>query len=467
MKTWLIVATVGVLGGGTALFTVLRGNGGDVHCFNTTVETGPIVMSVETLGTIEPLTTVTVGCESTGKIVEISVDFDDPVSKDQIICRVDPELAEAQHAQSKAELMRAKSSLVDAEIFERQQNADLPNATMQAEGKLKEAQAALLAESASWKRMEKLQGTDDATPLEVTVTQSNFERAQAAVQIAQALYDQAKNNEKFLPERAKEAVDQAKAALQLAEARFEATQAQLDKCIIRSPIDGIVLQRYLDVGTTVNAAFQTPPLFLLAPSLTRMKVNAKVSESDIVHIDVGQKADFTVEGKQRVHFAGRILHKRNQPEIVQGVTTYTVILEVANDDRKTLLPGMSVNVGIECVNRPDATRIANKALRFKPPLPIEQRQAMIDALQWPEEPKGADGGPALYCKQAHLWKYDEAAGKWQAVPVWIGVTDNVNTEILLGAKPGDQFVREFADSSTAGFSLKEAIKLASPDNRTL
>lgn len=467
MRIWLILGTVGVLGGGTALFTKLSGSGGEGTCFNAAVETGPIVMTVETLGTIEPLTTVTVGCESTGKIVEIAVDYDQPVSKDQVICRIDPELAEAQHAQSKAELARAKSSLLDAEILQREQSANLPVATKQAKGRLEEVQAALLAETSNWNRIDKLRTSGDASELEWTAIKSNFERAQAAVVIAEAAHEQAKLNEQFLPLRAQQAVDQAKAALQLAEARFEATQAQLDKCIIKSPIDGIVLQRYLDVGTTVNAAFQTPPLFLLAPSLTRMKVNAKVSESDIVHIDVGQHARFTVEGKQRVHFEGRILHKRNQPEIIQGVTTYTVILEVDNDERKTLLPGMSVNVEIECVNRPNATRIANKALRFKPPLPIEERQALVDALEWPAEPTADGGGPALYCKQTHLWQFSEASRQWRAVPVWIGVTDNVNTEILLGAKPGDQFVREFADSSSAGFSLKEALKLASPDNRTL
>lgn len=467
MRTWLILATVGVLGGGTALFTTLGGGHGNVQCFNAKVESGAIVMTVETLGTIEPLTTVTVGCETTGKIVEIAVDHDDPVKKNQVICRIDPELAEAQHAQSKAELARAKSALVDAEILQKEQNANLPVATKQAEGKLQEAQAALLAEAYNWKRIDGLFESGDATEAEWTMYKSNHERAKAAVLFAEAAYEQAKLNEEFLPQRAREAVGQAKATLMLAEARFEATQAQLDKCIIQSPIDGIVLQRYLDVGTTVNAAFQTPPLFLLAPSLDRMKVNAKVSESDIVHIDVGQKARFTVEGRQRVRFAGRILHKRNQPEIVQGVTTYTVILEVDNDERQTLLPGMSVNVEIECVNRPNALCIANKALRFKPPASIEQRQALVDALVWPEEPKAEDGSPALYCKRTHLWQYNETDGNWRAVPIWIGVTDNVNTEILLGAKPGDEFVREFADSSSGGFSLKEAIKLASPDNRTL
>jgi len=217
----------------------------------------------------------------------------------------------------------------------------------------------------------------------------------------------------------------------------------------------------------VNAAFQTPPLFLIAPDLDRLRVLAKVSESDIVHVEPGQIARFTVEGKRRVEFEGKILHKRFQPEVVQGVATYTVILEVNNDERATLLPGMSVNVEIECVNRPDAVRISNKVLRFKPPIALEARSDLLDAAVWPPQPRDEGGGPALYCKKSHLWRFDEAARTWQVVPVWIGITDNLNTEVLGGATPETRVVSEFIDDSSASFSLKEAIRLARPDNRTL
>lgn len=467
MRMWLILTAVVILGGGTAYFTTLGDGRRDFEMGIAEADSGPLVMTVETLGTVEPLTTVTVGCETTGKIIEISVDHDDPVKKDQVICRIDPELVEAENSKAAAELARARSTVVDAEIRQREQEANLPVATQRASGQLEEAKASLIAEAHNWKRLDKLYKEENATETEWTLSRANHERALAAVQIAQSAYDQAKLNEEFLPKRASEAVDQAKAAAQLAEAQFRQTQTQLERCIIRSPIDGIVLKRYLDVGTTVIAQLQSPSLFDIAPGLDRMKVLAKVSESDIVHIEVGQPAKFTVEGKQRVEFSGKILHKRNQPEIVQGVTTYTVILEVDNDDRRTLLPGMSVNVEIECVKRPEAVRIVNKALRFKPPLTLDERQELLDNAKWPDEPTDAEGKPANYCKKSHLWRFDAASMKWELVPVWIGITDNVLTEVLAGAKPGDKFVREFTYKSGGTFSLKEAIRLAQPGNRTL
>lgn len=467
MRTWLTLSVVTIVGGGAAYLSFFGGDRRDYEMVTTTVDRGPIVMTVETLGAIEPLTTVTVGCETTGKIVEIAVDHDDPVTKDQVICRIDPELVSAEHQQSAAELSRAKGALAEAQVRRDEQIANLPVLTEQALGRLQEAEATLVAEEYNWKRIDRLFQEDNATEAEWTAQKARYQAAKAAVKIARAAHKQAENNEKFVPRQLQQAVEQAESALKLAEARFEQTKTRVDRCVIRSPIDGIVLKRFMDVGVTVNATFQTPPLFLIAPSLDRMQVNAKVSESDIVHIEVGQPARFTVEGKQRVEFEGAILHKRNQPETVQGVTTYTVLLQVDNDDRRTLLPGMSVNVEIECVNRPDAVLISNKALRFKPPIPLEVRQALVDGLTWPEQPRGPDGRPALYCKKDHAWRFREADVSWEPVAMWVGITDNVNTEVLTGAGPGDVFVTEFLDKSASGFSLKEAIRLARPDNRTL
>jgi HlyD family secretion protein len=466
VRVWVTASVVTVLGGGALLSRVFGGDGAH-QVFRTAVESAPITMTVETLGTIEPLSTVTIGCETTGRIVEILVDHDDEVTKDQVICRIDPELVAAQHQQSAAERTRATSALVDAKIRRDEQTANLPVATSQAMGRLQEAEANLLAEAYNWKRVDRLFKEDNATEAEWNATMARHAGAKAAVKIARAAYDLAKNNETFVPQQLEQAVQQAEATLKLAEARFDQTQTQLDRCIIKSPIDGIVLKRYMDVGVTVNAAFQTPPLFLIAPDLDRMRVNAKVSESDIVHIETGQKARFTVEGKQRIEFAGSILHKRNQPETVQGVTTYTVLLEVDNDERRTLLPGMSVNVEIECVHRPDAVCLANKALRFKPPLPIGERQTLLNAATWPDRPLGPDGRPAIYCKKDTVWRYDDDADRWEAVPLWIGITDNVHTEIVSGAESGEEFVIEFIGRSTREFGLKEAIRMAQPDNRTL
>ncbi|MFQ5429507.1 MAG: HlyD family secretion protein [Phycisphaerae bacterium] len=460
---FLILAIVGL----TVGFTVFRDDEAAYEIVEVKVGSGEVVMTVETLGTVDPLSNILVGCETTGKIIEIAVDNDEPVAKDQVICRIDPELAEAQHQQSVAELIRAKSARADAELAQAEQAANLPVATAQALGRLREAEASLVAEEYNWQRIDDLYKKDDASKAEWTATKARYLRAKAAVEIAKAAHELAKNNERFLPKRAAEAVAQAVAAEKLAQARFETTQAQVDRCIIRSPIDGIVLKRFMDLGATVNATFQTPPLFMIAPSLDRMRVNAKVSESDIVHIDVGQEARFVVEGRQRSEFHGRILKKRNQPEVIQGVTTYTVIFEVQNDERHTLLPGMSVNVEIACVRRPDATRIANAALRFNPPISLEERRALCDAAASPPQPLNADGSAKDYCNKVIAWRFDRTTETWQAVPLWVGITDNVHTEILAGAVPGGTFVKKFVRADASGFSLKEAMKLASPGNRRL
>lgn len=468
MRAWKPLAVIAILLGLAGAWTLAGNGSASYEITRATVDSGPITMTVETLGTVEPLSTVMVGCETTGKIVEILADDDEPVRKDQIICRIDPELANADHEKSEAELNRTRSLVADAKVVLAEQQANLPQISAEALGHLHEAEARLAQAEFNWKRMDALyQEKKVATEVEWIGARTQYLAAKAAVEVARATYEHARNNQEYLVERARQALEQAMAAERLARAQFDTTKTRVERCVIRSPMDGIVLKRYMDVGTTVIAALQTPTLFLIAPSLDRMRVNAKVSESDIVHIEVGQKARFTVEGRQRTRFEGTILHKRNQPEIVQGVTTYTVILEVDNDARRTLLPGMTVNVEIDCVHRPAASRIANAALRFKPPLTLEERRTIVDTLAWPAEPRQADGGKADYCDQAVAWRFDEAAKHWEAVPLWVGITDNVFTEILAGAAPGDAFVRKFIDTSSSGFSFKEAIKLASPDNRSL
>lgn len=467
MRLKLILVLIALLGGGALGFNLLSGNAPAFEIETTAVESGAITMSVETLGTVEPLSTVQVGCETTGKIIEILVDHDEPVTKDQVICRIDPELAEAQHQQSVAELSRAKSALTEANLILKERTANLPVLTTQALGKLEDAKGAMSEWEYNWQRIDRLYRETNASESEWTQTKARYQRAKAAVTIAQAAHEQAKNNERFLVDRARTALEQAEAAEKLAQARFNTTKTQVDRCIIRSPIDGIVLKRYMDVGVTVNATFQTPPLFLIAPSLDRMRVNAKVSESDIIHIEVGQKARFTVEGKQRSEFGGRILHRRNQPERIQNVVTYTVILEVDNDERRTLLPGMSVNVEIECVRRPDTLKIPNTVLRFKPPMTMDVRRALVSAAEWPDPPRTEDDKPVDYCDKGHAWQFEEATGEWRVIPLWIGVTDNIYTEILQGASAGTEFAKKYIDKSSSGFSLKEAFKLASPENRSM
>jgi len=467
MRLWKIILVLVIIGGAAVAYASLQDPTDDYKIDHATAQRGPLTFSIETLGQVSPLTEVVVSCETTGKIVEILVDYDEEVRKDQVICRIDPEIVQTQHKQSMASLARAESALADARIARDEQLALLPQLTKQAKAELDAAEASLAQAQFNFDRIDKLFKQQQSPEAEWVGAKTAVATSQAAVETARANVVRAENNERFGPPRLEEAIKQAAAARDLAKAQFDTTEVQVERCIIRSPIDGVILRRYLDVGTTVNPTLQPPPLFLIAPSLSRMQVSARVSESDIAHIEVGQPASFAVEGKRRSEFRGSILEKRNQPDIIQGVTTYTVILEVENDARRTLLPGMSVNVVIECVKRDETLKIENKALRFRPPLSRDERREKLEAVEWPDEPKKSDGTRVDYCQKAHLWSFNEADKTWTPVPIWTGITDNLETEILLGAESGDKFVSDFDELSSKGFSLKEALKLASPDNRTL
>lgn len=468
MRTWFVAVGVLVVGGGIVAWAAFRNDQPDYEIISAVTQSGPIRMTIETSGTVEPLSTVQVGCEVTGKIKELAVDDDQSVSEGQVIALIDPELAEAEHRQSRADHVKAQLALVSAELALEEQEAKLPILTTQALANREDAEAALKDAEFQWNRVQQFYKQGDASEAEKVVREAVYLRAKAAVMAARAAHDLAVKNEDFLSRHAQQAVEQARATLELAEARQTFTQTRVERCTINSPIDGIVLKRYLDVGTTVVATFQPPLLYLLAPSLDRMRVSAKVSESDIAHIDIGQPASFVVEARQPVRFSGRILAKHNQPDIVQNVVTYTVVFEVDNDARRTLIPGLTVNVEIECVAKEAVPYVENAVLRFKPPLQTEERRALLDAATWPDRPvTDAEGNSPPYCSKAHAWQYDETARRWTAVPLWVGITDNLNTEILAGAKPGTSFVKKFIDKTESGFGFKDALRLASPSNRTL
>ena len=153
---------------------------------------------------------------------------------------------------------------------------------------------------------------------------------------------------------------------------------------------------------------------------------------------------------------------------MQNVVTYTVVFEVENDERHTLIPGLSVNVEIECVSKPAVPQISNVALRFKPPIPLEEQRAMKEEAVWLSKPTvDMNGEKAAYCSKAYAWRYLDERQEWIVVPLWVGVTDNISTEILAGAGPGDTFARKFIDKTESGFSFKDALKLADPGNRSL
>ena len=220
----------------------------------------------------------------------------------------------------------------------------------------------------------------------------------------------------------KNAYDQAQAQIAFDEATIQQRQAELasaqvnlDYTNIVSPVDGTVVSRNVTIGQTVAASFQTPTLFLIATDLTKMQVDTNVSESDIGGIEDGDKAFFTVDAFPKRTFDGTVTQVRQSPQTVQNVVTFDVVVSVDNNDL-TLKPGMTAATRIVVDQRSDVLRVPSQALRYSPAAPRSNSD-----------------------NQTQVWVLRD--GKPMAVPVTIGLDDEIFTEIVKGdLHPGDQII---------------------------
>jgi HlyD family secretion protein len=216
--------------------------------------------------------------------------------------------------------------------------------------------------------------------------------------------------------------EQARAQLRLEEAAVQQARADLEDARInlaytdiRSPVDGVVVARNVDVGQTVAASFQTPTLFLIAQDLTKMQVNTAVSESDIGHVREGQAARFTVDAYGSRSFAGTVIQVRNAPTVVQNVVTYDVVVAVDNADLD-LKPGMTATVTIATAERADVLRMAVRALRF--------------------QPESSTAGPPAGGQPTGVWVVEDGR-RLRRVEVEIGLRNDRHAEVLRGdLQPG-------------------------------
>ena len=392
---------------------------------------GPLVMTVTATGRLAPTTEIVVGCEVSGTVGAVYVNHNDRVTKGQLIAEIKPELYEAEYAQAQAELARAHA------------NVKLLNIE-QAEAKRRLDRIIRLRESGAGasEEVETLKAVHEAT-----------EASTAA----------------------------GRAAVANAESQVRLTAYRLGRTKISSPIDGIVLDRRVDAGQTVVASLTTPNLFILAEDLARMELLGDVSEADVGHVAPGQMTSFTVNAFRDRTFAGRVRQIRNRPVSSGNVVTYTVVIDVDNAGR-LLRPGMPADVEIEVVRQDNVAKIANAALRFRPPLTPDQVRTLLDGLAWPPEPAPIEVAgdpidpsqravvvrpPAIKSVQGTLWQVSDQG--WQPVPVWIGYTDNRET-VVTGTPALSEdavFVAELHKASGGDTSLKQAMMLANPRNRRL
>ncbi len=350
------------------------------------VERGSVVSLVTATGTVNPVVAVQVGSQVSGYIKSLSADFNSVVKAGQIIAQIDPAPFQARREQAWSNLLMAKAAVEKARVDLAQKRRELD-------------------------RMKRLLGQQFVSQNDVDLALTNAENADAQLQFTQAQVKQA-------------------------EAALSAADLDLKYTTIRSPVDGVVIARNVEVGQTVAASFATPNFFLIALDLTQMQVDTNVSEADIGGISEGGEAIFTVDAYPNEVFRGKIRQVRNAPVAIQNVVTYNVVVGVQNDDLR-LKPGMTANVSIVVAQRDQVLRVPNAALRFNPP-PSVGGHGRADAAAPKTGPTEAAGSKGAAGKT--IWRMG-AGGVPESVTVQAGISDGVVTEIAANdLKEGDRVI---------------------------
>src|SRR5712671_3191213 len=330
---WLILAGAAVVAGLFLIFGLNRS--AQAQHFTAKVERGDIHDVVDATGTINAVILVQVGSQVSGTIAKLNVDFNSRVHKGDIVALIDPALFQGALLQASADVDNAKANLVAAKA------------------NLEKAKASALQTKADYDRAAELTKDSITSQQQLDLAKANYDSANAGVGAADANVTQAEAQ-----------VSQKAAALAVA-------QTNLNYTVIRSPIDGTVVARNVDVGQTVAASLQAPTIFTIAQDLTKMLVYTKTDESDVGNIKMGKAVTFKVDAFPKETFRGTVSQVRMNPTIVQNVVTYDTMTEFANPDLK-LFPGMTAYVTIPVASVQNAVKLPNTALRYKPPLAPEE-----------------------------------------------------------------------------------------------
>ncbi|TAN54127.1 MAG: HlyD family secretion protein, partial [Betaproteobacteria bacterium] len=319
-----------------------RNASGEVKYRFGKVERGPIQAVVVASGTLNAVTTVQVGSQISGQVKEIFADFNTPVKKDQVIARIDPATFELSVNRARADLDAANSAVAVARSAHTAQQAELGRVRVQLADALRDLER------------------------KKSLVEKNY-LSPAELDRARTLYDATREQQKAVEAQIQvnlSQVDSAQAAVKQRQALLQQAQVDLERTVIRAPVDGTVILRNIDAGQTVAASLQAPVLFTIAKDLRDMQVEAAIDEADVGRLRVGQAATFTVDAFPRRNFAGEIRQVRKSPQTVQNVVSYVVVISAANADL-SLLPGMTANVRVVVDSRGNVLKVANAALRFR------------------------------------------------------------------------------------------------------
>ena len=431
---WVILAGLVVAIGLFAAFGLNRG--AQAQHFTAKVERGDINDVVEATGTINAVITVQVGSQVSGTIAKLNVDFNSRVHKGDVIALIDPALFQGALLQANADLENAKANQVAAQA------------------NLEKSKANAVQAKADYDRTVALNQQGVMSAQQLDLAKATYQAAAATVNGAVA------------------SVTQAEAQVSQKQAAVTVAQTNLNYTVIRSPIDGTVVARNVDVGQTVAASLQAPTIFTIAQDLSKMWVYAKTDESDVGNIKVGKPVSFKVDAFPKDTFRGVVSQVRMNATMVQSVVTYDTIIEFANPELK-LFPGMTAYVTIPVATVQNALKVPNTALRYKPPMTTEDvlsvyKQYGIEAgrvKEGAEGPAPAAGGGAVTSSAAQaaprtpkadtavVWKM-RADHVMEPVKIALGITDHAFTEVaavLKGElKEGDELVIRSVTPKTTG-----------------
>jgi HlyD family secretion protein len=374
LRRLLIWSLVLLAVGGAAGFFVFSppGGGTEAPYRVATLDRGAITATVRATGTLNPVTTVLVGSQLSGQVVEVLADYNSPVRAGQVVARLYSEqiktrrdAARADLAQAQADLAMRKAQLDRTRAGRLKAEANLRDQQAQRDRAVAQLDEARRAEA----RQTDLQGRGVSTPtaLDAARTQTKVQEAALASAEAQiaALGAELRGLDADLA-NGEAQVQAAQAVILQRAAKLRDVEIDLDRTDIRSPVDGVVVQREVTLGQTVAASLNAPTLFTVAQDLRRIDIHANIDETDVGRLREGQPVTFSVNAHPNRTFRGTVRMVRLGAQTVQNVVTYTAVIAVDNRDM-ALLPGLTANLQIVVDDRGDALRVPNAALRFRPP----------------------------------------------------------------------------------------------------
>jgi HlyD family secretion protein len=509
----IIIASIGVLA--LAGFYFWGGSTSAAQFMTANVERGNLRNTVTATGTLQAVTTVQVGSQASGTISALYVDFNSTVKKGQVIAQLDPSTTQAQVQQARANLQQAQAGLQQARAGVAQSRAGVSDAqakALAASSTVQNQQAGVSGAEANVAVLKaQLDDANSFTRQQESLVSSGviarreLEIAQTASKTAEARYNQAVSqlNQAKLSEKSSSGagIAQSQAQIQQAQAQVQNSQAgiqnaeaqvmqaeaalrlaeiSLTHTTIASPIDGIVVSRDVSVGQTVAASLSAPTLFTIANDLTQMQVIANIDQADIGLVEQAKEANFTVDAFPGNEFKGKIQQIRINPQNVQNVVTYNVVIDVDNPEQK-LKPGMTANLDLTIDKRDNVLKVPNAALRFTPQASAGQgtqstsggsgqggrrRQTQSAAngagdnnaaASDPGQSGNSRGGnfapataPVLEGQTRRVWVLGQD-GKPQPRRIKVGLSDGASTEVLEGElKEGDVVITGQNIASASG-----------------